>query len=126
MTLEEIWKEFQSYDGTGSKNFKLPGCRVQFYKGAMEIPLIAFTPENGFDLNETKVAEFSNLLSSLSLQLDTVEEGGNYTINRSEDQQYVGRITSEALKLHAERIKNSGWPAFSAVVNFHLASTGRV
>ena len=122
MNLEKIWEEFQSYDGTGSKTFMLPGCRVQFYKGAMEIPLIAFTPDNKFDLGESQIDGFTDLLSSLGMELDTVEEGGNYKINSSEDHQYIGRVTPEALKLHAERIKALGWDGFSALVNFHLAS----
>ena len=120
MNLSELWKEFQSYDGTGSKHFELPGCGVQFYKGAMEIPLIAFIPERKFDLGPAKISEFSKLLSSLGLMLDVVQDGGNYKINRSEDGQYVGRITSEALKLHAERIKDLGWEPFSKIVGFNL------
>ena len=123
MNLSELWKAFQSYEGTGSKHFELPGCGVQFYKGAMEIPLIAFLPEQGFDLGQSKVSEFSKLLSSLGLKLDIVQDGGNYKINRSEDGQYVGRITSEALKLHAERIKDLGWNAFSQIAGFHLNET---
>ncbi len=121
MTLQEIWKEFQSYDGTGSKNFEVPGCRVQFYKGAMEIPLVAFYPKSPFTLGAESMEGFSALLEKLGFELDCVEEGGNYKINRSEDGQYLGRITNEALKLHAERIKELGWDAFQSIADFHLS-----
>ena len=120
MNLSDIWKEFQSYDGTGSEHLELPGCGVQFYKGAMEIPLVAFVPEQAFDLSPAKVADFSKALSSLGLTLDVVQDGGNYKINKSEDGQYVGRITSQALKLHAERIKEMGWDAFNRIAGFFL------
>ena len=115
MNLEDIWKEFQSYNGRGSKNFELPGCRAQFYKGAMEIPLIAFYPAQPFDLNESKLSELSAILAAFGHKLDCVQENGNYKINRSEDGQYLGRITNDALKLHAERIKELGWEPFSKI-----------
>lgn len=120
MNLAEIWQEFQSYDGTGSKNFSIPGCRVKFYKGAMEIPLIAFNPEKPFELSDSLMKDFSRLLSSFGLDLDCVEEGSNYKINRAEDGQYIGRITQESIKLHAVRIKELGWDPFNKMVSFHL------
>ena len=121
LNLKEIWSEFQGYDGTGAKNFQLPDCRVQFYKGAMEIPLIAFFPKDTFNLEEKNLTDFSQLLSEIGYELDCVEEGGNYKINRSKDGQYLGRITKESLKLHAERIKELGWDAFSKIVSFQLS-----
>lgn len=120
MTLEEVWKELASYSGQGSKNFDMDGTRVQFYKGAMEIPLVAFYPKSPFDLNETRLVEFSKLLASHGFKLDCVEEGGNYKINRSEDGQYLGRITQEALKLHAERTREIGWDLFNRLTTFHI------
>jgi len=61
MTLEDIWKELESYSGQGSKNFDLDGTRVQFYKGAMEIPLVAFYPKSPFKLTASRLGEFSAL-----------------------------------------------------------------
>lgn len=123
MNLSEIWREFQSYDGEGLKNFQLSECQVRFYKGAMEIPLIVFCPTQSFDLSDEKISKFSELINSCGFELDCVEENGNYKINRSEDGQYLGRITPEAFKLHAERIKELGWELFSKIVQFHLNSS---
>ena len=121
LTLEKIWEEFKSYDGTGSKNFDLSGNRVQFYKGAMEIPLIAIYPSAPFNLAEEHLKSFSRLLSSYGLELDCVEEERNYKINTKEDSQYIGRITTDTLRLHAARIKDMGYETFSKIVSFHLS-----
>ena len=122
MTLEEIWTALQSYEGEGSKNFDLSGVRVQFYKGAMEIPLIAFHPSVPFDLSEGKLSELTDLLSGYGYELDCVEDSRNYKINRSEDGQYLGRLTRDAFKLHAARTKELGWETFSKMIAFHLGS----
>lgn len=120
MNLQQIWQELQSYDGNSSKSFQLNGCKVQFYKGAMEIPLIAFIPQSPFQLEDERMKLFAPILSSLNLELDCVEDGTNYKINRKEDHQYLGRITKDALKLHASRIQELGWDGFQRIVTFFL------
>lgn len=126
MTLQEIWKELQSYDGEAPRKYDMGGCRVQFYKGAMEIPLACFYPQSPFALKAKTMDELSTLLEGYGLRLDCVEDEKNYKINRAEDGQYLGRITEPSLKLHAERSKALGWEAFSRIVIFHLnLSKGR-
>lgn len=120
MNLEEIWKEFQAYDGEKSRSFHTNSMKIQFYKGAMEIPLIAFYPNQPFDLNASKMLEFEALLAGQEIEIDCVTEGSNYKINKSEDHQYIGRITNEALKLHAIRIKELGWVIFEKVAGFFI------
>ncbi len=120
MTLEEIWQELQLYQGQGTKKFDLSGIRTQFYMGAMEIPMIVFSPPVPFVLKENKLSEFSDVIAPCGLELDCVEEGNNYKINRSADGQYLGRITPNALKLHAVRAQELGWEHFNIIVSFHL------
>lgn len=122
MTLEQIWQALQLYNGEGSKNFDLSGTRVQLYKGAMEIPLIAFHASSPYDLSEEKIEALSDLLAQHGFELDCVEDNRNYKINRSEDGQYLGRITLEALKLHVERSKELGWNIFKEIAEFPIAS----
>ena len=74
MTLEQIWNELQPYEGEGSKKFSLPGIRVQFYKGAMEIPMIAFSPSSPLNLEKASLEEYARLLSSYGFVLDCVTE----------------------------------------------------
>ncbi|MBI2119867.1 MAG: hypothetical protein HYT97_09640 [Elusimicrobia bacterium] len=123
MTIEELWQELQNYDETKtSKNFQLKDLRVQFYKGAMEIPLIAFFPSQHFDLNSSKMDEFSKLLEKQGLVLDCVTETANYKINTNDEQQYIGRITKDALKLHAIRIKELGKECFESLIKFFISA----
>lgn len=120
LTLQEIWKEVQSYEGEGSKKIDLPSGRVQFYKGAMEIPLVAFFFKNSLKLDEPCMKDFSSLLLSLQLELECVEEENNYKINCSDTKLYLGRVTSDSLKIHLERIKEMGDKTFCKIVNFFL------
>lgn len=123
MNLDEIWQELQSYDETKtSKSFHLKEFRIQFYKGAMEIPLIAFFPAQNFDLNSSKMNEFSELLKKQGLGLDCVTESANYKINTNNEQQYIGRITKDALKLHAIRIKELGKECFETIIVFFIVA----
>lgn len=120
LNLEQVWDNLQSYEGNGAKNFQFFEYRVQFYKGAMEIPLIAFFPKIPFNLSDEKMQNFSSALSEFGLELDCVEEKANYKINRAEDKQYIGRLTTDSLKLHAVRIKELGWETFSKIIFFCL------
>ncbi len=115
-----VWKELKVYNGAGSKSFQLSGCRVKIYKGAMEIPLVSFQPTKEFVLSTDRMKRFSEILSSIGLELDCVEEERNYKINRIEDHQYVGRVTTEALKLHVERSKELGWEFFYKVSTYFI------
>ncbi len=123
MNLETVWQELGSYDGKGAQKFELTQARVQFYMGAMEIPMVAVHPEAPFHFSPIHMNEYADLLMEYGLELDCVEEGANYKINFSEDGLYLGRLTSHFLKLHAQRIQGLGWEAFSKIVNFHLNRT---
>ncbi len=116
----DVWKAIEGYDGEGSKDFELPGGQAQFYKGAMAIPLVAFYAQNPPDLEETCMWDLSLLLARFGLELECVEEGHNYKINRSDTKAYIGRITDEVLKLHVGRIVEIGREAFEAIVGFYL------
>jgi hypothetical protein len=120
MTLSDVWSAVERYDGQGAKSFQLTECRAQLYMGAMEIPIVAFRTKHPFSLDESRIRELSCLLSRFGLELDCVEEGHNYKLNRSDTKLYVGRITDDALKLHVGRIVEIGREAFDAIVGFYL------
>ncbi len=122
--LQPIWNAVETYQGEGVKHFDLPFYRVQFYKGAMEIPLVAFFPKNPSPLSSGRMEEFQQLLSGMGLELECVEEENNYKINTSDTKLYMGRMTGEALKLHAPRIAEKGLEAFSKIVNFYFSFHG--
>lgn len=117
-TLEEIWEATLRYEGEGAKSFETPFGRVQLYKGAMEIPLAAFFLKTPAVLGAEQMSGFAAILGSMGLELDCVEEGRNFKINKSDTKLYMGRITCDSLKLHAPRIKDIGADAFYKIVNF--------
>ncbi len=119
MDLSKVWNSLQSFDGTKPVSFDFPLARVKFYMGAMEIPMISLSPKVRLQLTPSEMESFSQILNSNGLELDCVAEGGNYKINRSEDGQYMGRVTEEALKLHAVRIREVGEDLFQKIVH-HL------
>lgn len=90
----------------------------------MEIPLVVFYPKNPAQLSAARIEEFQRLLSDLGLELECIEEENNYKINTSDTKLYIGRMTSEALKLHAPRIAEKGLEVFDKIVNFYFSFHG--
>ena len=123
-SLHRVWSGVEQYQGEGARSFQIPGGRAQLYMGAMEIPIVAFRMEQSPSLEEARLRELSLRLARFGLEIECVEEGANYKINRSDTKSYVGRITDEALKLHVGRIVEIGREAFDAIVGFYLPATG--
>jgi hypothetical protein len=120
-SLQEIWNAVERHDGHGAGSFQLPRCRVQLYMGAMAIPIVAFRPMGPPSLDDPRMRRLSPLLARFGLELECVEEGHNYKVNRDDTKAYVGRMTDEALKLHVGRIVEIGREAFDAIVGFYLS-----
>ncbi|MBI2916155.1 MAG: hypothetical protein HYY07_04785, partial [Elusimicrobia bacterium] len=78
--LKAVWTELESHDWSRPKSLPISNHRVKLYMGAMEIPLVSFQPKESFILSPQKMKEFISILDSLGLELDCVEEGGNYKI----------------------------------------------
>jgi len=89
--------------------------------GAMEIPLVAVRPRRPVAPAEEAMAALAATLRRVGLELDCVQAGEHYKINRTDTTEYVGRIQSDALKLHAQRILALGRDAFDEIVTFYLA-----
>lgn len=123
-SLHQVWSGVERYQGEGARSFQIPGGRAQLYMGAMEIPIVAFRTKQSPSLEAARLRELSLGLARFGLELECVEEGANYRINRSDTKSYVGRITDEALKLHVGRIVEIGREAFDAIVGFYLPDTG--
>jgi len=119
--LTIVWKLAEAWDREHPRSLEMEGCRVQFYMGAMEIPLVAFRPRPYVQPRNDRMQELVPALVSLGLVLDTVEVNQNYKINRRDTNEYVGRILSDALKLHCERIFDLGREAFESIVTFYLS-----
>jgi hypothetical protein len=122
--LDQVWSGVEQYQGEGARSFQVPGGRAQLYMGAMEIPIVAFRTKPSPSLEDARLRDLSLRLVRFGLELECVEEGGNYKINRSDTKSYVGRITAEALKLHVGRIVEIGREAFNVIVGFYLPETG--
>ena len=75
---------------------------------AMEIPLVAFRPRPHVLLRHDRMQAFVPVLASLGLMLETVEVDRNYKINRGDTNEYLARILPDALKLHCERVLETG------------------
>lgn len=119
--LGTVWEALEGWDQERPKSYQLTTCRAQFYMGAMEIPMVAFRPPRSVDPEEERVAAFVPTLRRFGLELDPVEIGRNYKLNRSAAGEYVGRILPDALKLHAERILDLGRDAFEEIVTLYLS-----
>jgi len=119
-TLQDVWLAVERYERKGAKSFQLVGCRARLYMGAMEVPIVAFQATDPPSLEERRLRELSRWLAQFGLELECVEEGHNYKVNRTDTKAYVGRITAEALKLHAGRIVEIGRGAFDVIVGFYL------
>ncbi len=118
--LSKVWHAVESWDQRRPKSLQFPGCLAQLYMGAMEIPIVAFRPGEPVDPRADRVAAFAPVLRRFGLELDCVEVGANYKVNRSDTGEYVGRILPDALKLHAPRILDLGLEAFEEIVTFYL------
>jgi hypothetical protein len=118
--LEKVWLALEEWDQERPKSLPLPDGRAQLYRGAMEIPLVAFRPRAPVMPGEDPMEAFATVLARFGVELDCVEVGRNYKINRADTGEYVGRIQPEALKLHAERILDLGRTAFEAIVTLYL------
>ena len=114
--LVQLFNDVTAYTGEGTRRLDFPPWRVQLYKGAMEIPMVAFYPAARIPLDAAWVQEFAALLATLGLDLECVEEENNYKINTSDTKLYLGRVTGEALKLHAPRMKEMGFDTFRQIV----------
>lgn len=118
--LARVWEALQDWDRDEPEHLSLPTSRAQLYRGAMEIPLVVFRPRRAVNPTEDRMAAFAPTLGRFALKLDCVEVGANYKINRSDSEEYVGRIQPDALRLHAERILALGRAAFDEIVVFYL------
>jgi hypothetical protein len=123
-TLQDVWLAVEQYAGKGTKSFRLRGCRARLYLGAMAIPIVAFHTPEPPSLEEPRLRELSRRLEQFGLEIECVEEGHNYKVNRSDTKAYVGRITGEALKLHTGRIAEIGRAAFDVIIDFYLQNPG--
>ncbi len=119
--LARVWRALEDWDQEHPKSLPLPGARAQLYMGAMEIPLVAVRPRHPVAPEEDAMAALAPTLKQFGLELDCVQVGENYKINRSDTKEYVGRIQPDALKLHAQRILVLGRDAFDEIVTFYLA-----
>jgi hypothetical protein len=124
-TLAEIWREVEVYRGDGAKCLELQACCVEFYLGAMAIPLVVFRPQVPGPIADDRIGEFAALLRGYGLEIECVEEGRNYKINRRDTHAYVGRLTEDALKLHVTRIVELGFDVFKGIAGFYLRDVCR-
>ncbi len=118
--LAALWKAKGTWDRERAIPLEFAPCPAQLYRGAMEIPLVAFYPIKQVKLDEARMVTRASVLPRFGLELDCVEIGSNYKINRANTHEYIGRIAPDALKLHAERILDIGEDAFPEVVTFYL------
>lgn len=118
--LGRVWRALEDWDQERPKSLPLSSGRAQLYKGAMEIPLVAFRPRAPVHPVEGRMSALAPTLARFGLELDCVEIGRNYKVNRSDTQEYLGRIQPDALKLHAERILALGREVFDEIVTFYL------
>ncbi len=118
--VARVWRAVEDWDKKRPKTLELAAGQAQLYMGAMEIPLVAFWPLEPVKPDEDRMNAFAPALARFGLELDCVEVGSNYKINRSDTKEYVGRILPDALKLHVERILDIGQDAFRGIVMFYL------
>jgi hypothetical protein len=119
--LTSVWKLAEAWDRERPRSLEMDGCRAQLYMGAMEIPLLAFRPRPHVLPRDDRIQAFVPVLTSLGLVLDTVEVDRNYKINRGDTNEYFARILPDALKLHCERMLESGPETFARIASFYLA-----
>lgn len=117
----EIWRALEAWGQDRPKSLKFADCRVQFYMGAMEIPMLALRPRVPVVPAADRIAAWKPLLDRIDLVLDCVTEGANYKLNRSGSGEYVGRILPDALKFHAVRVLDLERDAFEEICLRYLA-----
>lgn len=118
--LTGVWRLAEAWDRERPRSLEVEGCRAQLYMGAMEIPLLAFRPRPHVLPRDDRLQAFVPVLASLGLALDTVEVDRNYKINRGDTGAYFARILPDALKLHCERMLETGPETFERIVGFYL------
>jgi hypothetical protein len=123
--LSRVWQALGAWDYARPRNLALPRARAQLYMGAMEIPLVAVRPRHPVAPTDRAMATLVPTLKRFGLEIDCVEVGENYKVNRSDTKEYVGRIQPDALKLHAGRILALGREVFDEIVTFYLALPAR-
>ncbi|MGH7322087.1 MAG: hypothetical protein ACRELA_21025 [Candidatus Rokuibacteriota bacterium] len=99
-----VWRALTAWEQARPRVLDLPGCRVQLYMGAMEIPMLAFRPATPVSPAAARLATWQPTLDRLDLVLDCVTPDANYKLNRHGSGEYVGRILPDALKFHAARV----------------------
>ncbi|MEK7878367.1 MAG: hypothetical protein AAB285_00760, partial [candidate division NC10 bacterium] len=87
-SLHQVWRRVEQYQGEGARSFQVPGGRAQLYMGAMEIPIVAFRTKQSPSLEDVRLRDLSLRLARFGLELECVEEGENYKINRRDTKSY--------------------------------------
>lgn len=119
-TLADVWQAVKVYHGDGARHLELAACGVELYLAAMAIPLVVFRPEVPGPIEGDRIDQLAALLQAYGLELECVEDGRNYKINRSDTHAYVGRLTEDALRLHVPRIVEMGSGVFEGIAGFYL------
>lgn len=117
----EMWRALEAWDRDRSKSLEFSDCRVQFYMGAMAIPMVAVQPRVPVMPAAGLIAAWQPVLDGFGLVLDCVTEGANYKLNRRGSGEYVGRILPDALKFHATRMLDLGREVFEEICRHYLA-----
>jgi hypothetical protein len=99
-----LWRALATWEQGRARVLDLPGCQVQLYMGAMEIPMLALRPSASVSPAAVRLGAWQPTLDRLGLVLDCVTPDANYKLNRRGSGEYVGRILPEALKFHAGRV----------------------
>jgi hypothetical protein len=115
-----VWRALEAWDRERPKRIEFPGCHVQFYRGAMEIPMVAVRLHRPVTPAADRVAAWESVLARFGLVLDCVAVGENYKLNRDDTGEYVGRVLPDALKFHAERILDAGEKALEEIATLYL------
>jgi hypothetical protein len=116
-----LWRALGSWEPGRARVLDLPGCRAQFYMGAMEIPMLALRPAMPVLPAEDRVSAWQPTLDRLGLELDCVTPDTNYKLNRQGSGEYVGRILPDALKFHARRVADLDRESLEVLCRSYLA-----
>jgi hypothetical protein len=116
-----VWRALADWEQRRARVLDLPGCQVQLYMGAMEIPMLAFRPPVLVSPAAAQLATWQPTLDRLGLVLDCVTPDANYKLNRHASGEYVGRILPDALKFHAGRVVDLDRDAVEALCRSYLA-----
>jgi hypothetical protein len=116
-----LWRALGSWERARARVLDLPGCRAQFYMGAMEIPMLALRPAAPVSTAAESLSAWQPTLDRLGLVLDCVTPDANYKLNRQGSGEYVGRILPEALKFHAGRVLDLDRGSLEALCRAYLA-----